>query len=841
MKNKLLLTLSLAAALFMGCSGGETLPTLNAKYESATAQTKGDRLTVSTGEIERVWVLTDEGLSTKSIKNLKTGKVWSCDSEACDWSIEGLTDTDAESRAQLLSLTATQSNDEKFTSEHIDVVAELYYPATETTIKYHIWAYPNSPGIRTQLFIKGDNKLATLTERAAEGSTFKSVKGQAKSSYEANGVAGKHFASTLEGEQIEIQAYGIELDKKYKMGVSLWSFDRQGIEQSITITSVDGESRKVVAQGVAVPNYKADKQMPRELIFDLPTEVLLDPSCRVLISGNDKFSTISELYIYEQSEAKYSINAEAERIEELTASAPKGYTLSGYFNCGEKSSGVQIPYNGYVDRLPVDARSLSRSYVGYFNDTQHRNTHDTPLIRESESTESVESEKVNWASVVSAWDSSNDGVIMLKESHKCVNQYGVDTGEFEVSSEGLYNSGLGLNLGEISTDQFKWCWASWSIIYSGDEADKQLAIKRFDRARFPIDPSRDIYIQANTWGSDRSREASRESNILVELDVQKELGVDIQQIDDGWQNNNKDWELRTDWYPEGWSRVRAKAANVGVKLGLWGAAMPIQLEDLKRTYDEGGFVSYKLDFASLGNHKNMDELMAKIRSFVEYTDHKVRVNWDLTENAPRFGYYWAKEYGCVYLENRKPTMPTNVIYVPYLVLRDCWDLAKYTNINKFQTSIQNVDMILKSKSDAHLHSQEYATAIGLSGVPLLFMETHFLSDESVGVMKEIFARYKEHRNEIFESYAFSIGETPDNESWSGFQYVNDKSGHLLLFRELNNEEPTKKIRLEFIKDATLKLTDAMTGEKLSVKVDKEGFAEFEMAKGGEFRLYRYTL
>lgn len=815
------------------------MPQLNAGFGSAYARTDGGCLIVGTGEVERRWVFADGGLKTISMENSLSGKKWSTDSEACDWSIEGFTTSEA--KAQLLSITAQRANDDNFSSDYLGVVAEVFYPSSMTTVQYHIWAYPGAPGLRTQLYVKGDGTLANITQQTLKSLSFKTVEGKIVSPYAAGEATAQYYASTIEGNPIEVQILGLDLNKNYKVGLSLWSFTDTDLAQNVAIMSVDSENSKTVLQGVEVPGFKNGEVVAKEVSFDLPTDILLDGSCRLVISGGDKTATVSEIYLYESSDVKYSFSGDIERVEELQATAPEGYVLSGYFDCGEKNGGQQIPYNGYVDRLPVNATSLNRSYVGYFNDTQHRNTAQTPLIRESASAEVVDSETVSWANLVAVDDASGDGIVMLKESHKCVNQYGVDTGDFEVSQTGVYNSGLGLSASEVSADEFKWCWASWSIVYSGDEADRQLAIKRFDRMRYPIDPARDIYIQANTWGSDRSREASREDNVLVELDVQKQLGVDIQQIDDGWQNNNTDWELRSDWYPEGWSRVRAKAEKNGVKMGLWGAAVPIQLEDLIRAYNEGGFISYKLDFASLDNHKNMDELMSKIRSFIEYTGHRVRVNWDLTENAPRYGYYWAREYGCVYLENRKPTMPENVIYVPYLVLRDCWQLNKYTNINKFQTSIQNVDMTHKTKSDAGLHSQAYATAIGLCGVPLLFMETHFLSSESVGVMKNIFARYKEHRDEIFASYCFSVGETPDNESWSGFQYVNGTSGHLLLFRELNNIESVKKIRLEFLKDTNIELTNIMTDERTTLSVDAQGYAEFYMPSSADFRFYHYTI
>ncbi len=832
-----------AISTLMSCQS-KTLPNVDIKLENSYARTEGKHLVVGTGAIERKWILSDNGLSTSQIKNSLTEYVWQpTNKEAkCDWSIVGLT----EQQAELKGITATISNDNNFTSQHICVIAEIYYPHTETTIKYQIWAYPNAPGIRTQLFVKGEPSLSNTAKQSSDnGVTFKLIRGTNKSNYEANGVAPRHLSTTIEdSSNIEIQASGLDINKKYKIGLNLWNFAVVGALQDITITSVDGENKSKIANSIEVPNYKKNGDFAKNLLLDIPMEVLLDDSCRIIITSESEHTSVAEICIYEESDIKYIINGDVERVENLVKDVPQGYTLAGYYNCGDRDSGAKIQHNGYVEHIGIDATQLNRHYIGYFNDTQHRNSHDTPLIRTTTKSNSVDTESVNWASIMSLYDSADNGLMIVKESHKCVNSHGVDTGDFAISKDGIFNSGLGLNISDINRDEFKWLWASWSIVYSGNEADRQLALKRFDRARFPIDATRDIYIQANTWGSDRGRLAAKEDNILVELDVQSELGVDIQQIDDGWQNNNKEWLLRDDWYPEGWSRVRRKAQESGVKLGLWGAAMPISLDDLKRTYDEGNFVSYKLDFASLGNHKNMNALMNKVREFIEYTDHSVRVNWDLTENAPRFGYFWAKEYGCIYLENRKPNTPQNVIYVPYLVLRDCWHLAQYTNINKFQTTIQNVAMTSKVHSDAGKHSQAYATAIGLSGVPLLFMETHFLSQESRDTMRNIFAKYKEHRNNMFHSYVFAIGNTPDNRSWSGFQYISEsgeKEGYILLFRELHNKNKRESIKLEFLTEGEYNLIDVMNGDSSKLIIDSDGHANFEISQSGDFRLYRYII
>lgn len=814
-------------------------PDIDQKFESAYARMHNNTLTVGTGRIERVWRVESNGLSTQLIKNIESGKEWKSSSDVCDWSLVSLTEGDAE----LLSITAEKSNDENFTSDHISVIAEFYYPYSDATIQYHIWAYPDAPGLRTQLYVKGKQPTDVVKDNS-KSISHNIIDGEPKRYNEANKVAHRNFASVIDGDEgVEIEVSGLDLTKKYKMGVTLWSFERSSLTQSITMSSIDGESRATLDSNIAVPCYGGNKALPIHKIYDLPIGILPSETMRIKIEGTDKFATISELFIYEEGMARHSINGANERVDAIRKMNPSGFSLVSYLNCSDETSGGAIPYNGYIDRLPINAKPLKRSYIGYYNDTQHRNTIETPLIKEETSSVTLDADEINdWSNIVAIDNTTdNSGIIMVKESHKCVNQYGVDTGDFTITDNGVYNTGLGLSLSDIKEDEFGWCWASWSVIYSGDEVDRQLALKQFDRARYPIDKTRDIYIQANTWGSGSNQAGAKQESVLRELEVQAELGVDIQQIDDGWQVSYKDWSLRSDWYPQGWSIVRQRAEELGVKLGLWGAAMPITLDVLNKSFDEGGFVSYKLDFAHLGNHTNMDALITKIRDFVKYTGHKVRVNWDLTENAPRFGYFWAKEYGCVYLENRKPIDPVQVVYIPSLVLRDCWQLAKYTNINKFQTSIQNCAMTNPNSSDAYLHTQSYATAIGLSGVPLLFMETQFLDRGARDEMKYIFSKYKYYRNEIFESYAFPIGDLPDNKSWTGFQYVHKDGGYLLIFREINNKSKSHKMKLEYVKNKRIQLINTMTGECTIATVDGGGYVQFEIENSGDFRLYRYNI
>lgn len=821
------------------------LPNLQHEMGNAEVYTKGNKLIVSTGKVKRTWELTNNGLLTTDFTNGTNSEKIKTDGRIkADWSYYGLIDNTTQ--GNLVKLSAKASNDEGFTSDHIEVIAEFEYPEVESNIKYVIWAYPDAPGIRTQLFIKGkaEQYIKKPLYKIREDLQFDVVKGNNKNNYGAGAYAERYITTSLQDKKaVQIHAKGMDKTKQYKLGFTWWDFSGKGIKQDVRVTSVDGETNIKVVEGALLPDYKNNQEKFETIIVDLPSETLLDGSCRIYFDNKvGSLALASEVFIFEKDGKDIAItNGLPERVDEIKANRPKGYSLIGYMDCGEPIQGEKMIATGRVDYIPLVTDDYTRTHIGYYNDTQHRNRPETPILKEQHNKEAItNSESINWSNMV-CLNNNDKGFIVVKESHKCANQYGVETGEFIVDKQGIQNTGTSLFPSEIKTTEYKWCWASWSIAYTGGQDECELALKQFDRLRYPVDTSRDIYIQANTWGSGRNREASREANILLELETQKDLGIDIQQIDDGWQN--KKWGLREDWYPEGWKNVIAKSKETGVKIGLWAAAMPVTYEALKSHYDSAHFETYKLDFASLGNHKNMDKLIGKIRKFILYTDHNVRVNWDLTENAPRFGYFWAREYGCIYLENRKPDKPDNVVYIPHLVLRDIWHVAKYTNINKFQTSIQNIDMTNQRVSDAYLHNHPYSVAIGLVGTPLFFQETHNYSEEAKNEIRPLLAHYKKYRNEMYDSYVFPIGEEPNNANWTGFQwYKSDrKTGYLMVFREINNANSEQELTLRFLKNTNIKLTDVETGDSFNSTIGDMGTIKMKIEKPAGYKFIKYEI
>lgn len=502
--------------------------------------------------------------------------------------------------------------------------------------------------------------------------------------------------------------------------------------------------------------------------------------------------------------------------------------------------------------------------MGYYNDTQHRNEPNTPIL-ESKSIENSDDVKVDWASLL-CLSNGTSGIILVKESPKCINQPGINTGGFLLSNKRIAVYGLGLE-DKYLTEEFLPCWATWSIFYKGGETEMQLALKKFDRVRYPLNNDHDLYIMANTWGSGdtgvNSKYASREKNILREIESAADLGIDVLQIDDGWQGLDYDsWQpvnslnysnsdrktiqqlpagTKYDVYPEGWKNVKAKASSLNIKLGLW-AACWIPYNDLIKNYEEGNFNFFKLDFAKLNTYDQFHDLVKKIRNFSHFANHEVRVNWDVTENDSRMGYYYGREYGNIFLANRKPRFPKNVIYQPYLVLRDAWHVAHYTNLNKFQVSYQNVDMVDKTVSDAYLHTHDYCLAITLMATPLFFQETHLLSDDARKAIKDLLKVYKIHRSDLYSGFVYPIGDEPSNSSWTGFQNIgSDKlQGYLMIFRERLNQSNSSEIAVNFLDGKDIRLENLLTGEK-RLALNKNGKIDFTINKAGDYVFYKYEI
>ena len=343
-----------------------------------------------------------------------------------------------------------------------------------------------------------------------------------------------------------------------------------------------------------------------------------------------------------------------------------------------------------TDYLPLAGKNLDRTAWGYYNDPNQRYLADTPLGREESLPPAA---SVNWASGLILSDAKG-GVVMVKESNVVTrngskNGAGTGTGKFILGEEGVQNTGWALTERDLDADKFQWCWASWSLAYDGGRDEMELALKQFDRARFPSDHEREPKSFLCGWGYNRSpaegRSYAEQDMVMRMIQGCKETGIDMLLIDDGWQTESRDrmepgdhlWRPKPRCFPEGWAPVAAAAKAAGVKLGLWAKSQSIGPEDMKWNAQQLDLRQFKLDFAVLDTYPRLCATRDKARAFLKDTGFQTPLTWDITDGRIAYGYYWAREYASIHLFNRShwgDSKGRNV-YIPSTCLRDYWLLA----------------------------------------------------------------------------------------------------------------------------------------------------------------------
>lgn len=509
---------------------------------------------------------------------------------------------------------------------------------------------------------------------------------------------------------------------------------------------------------------------------------------------------------------------------------------------------LSVP-SGRVEYLPLDySVKNQRRYWGYYNNPGSRHDQSRDMLKEEVVVgyPVFQDEDINWASCVSS-EYENEGVIVVKESHKCVNQQGHNTGSFYAGPKGLFVTGWGLNPNEIVPDRFRECWANWTIVYSGGEDGMQLALKKFDRTRYPVFAERDIMIINDTWGpaNPGGGQFAAEDYLLKEIPLLADLGVDVLRIDDGWQINpwGGEKEVFRPSYKDGWKNIIESCKKNDVKLGLWIAIQRAKQKDLLLNLKEANVVTWKVDFDHLNNRSAFENRFKGIREVMKNAWMKTQFSFCPEYDDPRYGWYYAKEYGSIYFQNIQEALPEHLIMVPYHVLRQHWLMSKYFNSNKLQVLLQNPKRVDTRYSDADKHGHGYCFAMGLPFIPVFFQSAQYLDEAGRKELESLISLYKEHREKMFDCYSFPIGETPTNASWAGFQFINDKQdeGYLLLFRELHNGEVNKPIQLKFLAGKKLKISNLKSKQTKEVEVSKDGFVTFTIDNPADYSFLQYKV
>jgi hypothetical protein len=149
----------------------EILSMLPARLDSAYAHSQDDKLIVTTGIIEQQWKWTGYGFVTVSLKQKGSDKNWADKIPAynCDWQIPGLIEN--KTKGKLISLTTNPGRVEGEKQQYMEVAVIVFYRSAKLKVKYTIWAYPNSPKLRTQIAVMGTKKFKSIKPKSENSKT----------------------------------------------------------------------------------------------------------------------------------------------------------------------------------------------------------------------------------------------------------------------------------------------------------------------------------------------------------------------------------------------------------------------------------------------------------------------------------------------------------------------------------------------------------------------------------------------------------------------------------------------------------------------------------------------
>ncbi len=374
------------------------------------------------------------------------------------------------------------------------------------------------------------------------------------------------------------------------------------------------------------------------------------------------------------------------------------------------------------------------------------------------------------------------------------------------------------------------------LAYAGGEPGRIAALQNWQRQLRRFDPARDGLFLSNTWG-DRSRDARiNEEFILKEVAAGAKLGVDIVQVDDGWQKGrtansaaargkgvwNGYWAADPDFwqpdpqrFPRGLAPVVQAARAHGMKFGLWfgpdsSDGMANWQRDAARLvelHQKDGIDYFKIDSVKATVPATELNLRRFFDRVLEQSGGQVVFDLDVTAEI-RPGYFGQPHVGPLFVENRYTDFHR---YWPHQTLRNLWKLAHYVDPLRLRMELLN-----NRRNDAKYANDPLAPAryradtlfaITMMANPLGWFEVSNLPEDYLAELAPLVPVWKRERARMLGGTLLPIGAAPDGVAWTGFASVaaDRRSGYLLLFRE-NNAHADWRIELPLFAAGKYRLT-----------------------------------
>lgn len=358
----------------------------------------------------------------------------------------------------------------------------------------------------------------------------------------------------------------------------------------------------------------------------------------------------------------------------------------------------------------------------------------------------------------------------------------------------------------------------WTIIpYQGGRAGRIMALQRYQRCLREYEPGRDGMLLSNTWG-DRSRDARvSEAFLMKEIEAGARFGVDVVQVDDGWQygksgnsafgkgawedfrSANPDfWKPHPERFPNGLKPLVEAAEAKGLQFGLWfGPSAENEMKTweadadlLIDAYKNDGVKYVKVDAIRMETREAEANLEKMYQKVLHASGGEVVFDPDATAGL-RPTYFGSPQVGPVFVENRYTDWGN---YWPHRTLRNLWSLACYVDPVRMRMEFLNNTRNTEKYGDDPLAPARYAPdtlfATVMFSSPLAWFEVSSLPEDYFKQAAPLIRAWKKEREAIFSGDIIPIGKRPDGHTWTGFASISKdrQSARLVVFRELNEED-----------------------------------------------------
>ncbi len=358
----------------------------------------------------------------------------------------------------------------------------------------------------------------------------------------------------------------------------------------------------------------------------------------------------------------------------------------------------------------------------------------------------------------------------------------------------------------------------WTVVpYQQGRAGRIAAMQNFQRCLRRYEQHRDGMFLSNTWG-DRNRDSRiSEEFLLKEVEAGSRLGVDVVQVDDGWQKGQTGnsafgkgawgnfraadpefWKPHPERFPNGLKPLVEAAKMKGMKFGLWFgpdaendmANWEKDADMLLSAFDKEGVEYVKIDAVEMKSPAAEVNLESFYNKVLEKTQGRVVFDADATAGL-RPGYFGSIHVGPIFLENRYTDWKR---YWPHHTMRNLWTLGEYVDPVRLRMEFLNQSRHADKYKGDPLAPANYPPDTLFASVmfasPLGWFEVSNLPEAYFKTIPDLVAAWKKERVAIFSGSIIPIGQAPDGYVWTGFSSVSQdrKSARLVVFRELNTQE-----------------------------------------------------